>query len=279
MDDATVPGLDREIREAIYDHIFAHDDHEVGGILVGRLGNGHLPEVTGMIAALEADGQRASVTFTHDAWAMIHATMDEEIAGEQIVGWYHSHPGFGIFLSNYDRFIHDNFFSDPHQIAYVVDPHAGTEGVFHWDNGSLEVLWEGAADRPGTGNRSRVIEHEAAAREGHDLGARTASKARVTAAARQQSPAPSLAFELPAESDRRIRATDAQRRAAAGIVGALLIMLIAALILTSGTGPAPGRPAKAGRLRPAPETLIHRRSNIPLRAGASRTVTAVVKIS
>lgn len=154
MTELAVPGLNQRVRRAIYDHVYSHDDHEVGGVLVGRMTDDSLPIVTGSIAALEADGQRASVTFTHDAWSSIHSTMDRDFPGEQIVGWYHSHPGFGIFLSTYDRFIHDNFFSDVRQIAYVVDPQAGTEGIFHWRDGKLVVLREGPADRPGTHRRT-----------------------------------------------------------------------------------------------------------------------------
>ena len=30
---------------------------------------------------------------------------------ESLVGWQHTHPGFGIFLSGYDLFIHRNFFA------------------------------------------------------------------------------------------------------------------------------------------------------------------------
>ena len=47
-----------------------------------------------------------------------------------IVGWYHTHPGFGIFLSNMDAFIHENFFSFPWEPAYVFDPQAETDGFF-----------------------------------------------------------------------------------------------------------------------------------------------------
>lgn len=150
----TVPGLNRRIRGEVYDHVFDNDDHEVGGVLVGRLGPGSLPVVTGSIAALEAEGKRASVTFTHAAWASIHGALERDFPDQQIVGWYHSHPGFGIFLSNHDRFIHDNFFSDERQIAYVVDPHAGTEGVFHWADGELVLLHERPCDRSGTGGHS-----------------------------------------------------------------------------------------------------------------------------
>ena len=51
-----------------------------------------------------------------------------------MVGWYHTHPGFGIFLSAYDMFIQRNFFSNPWQIAMVVDPRRQELGFFHWRN-------------------------------------------------------------------------------------------------------------------------------------------------
>lgn len=165
-----MPGLDRRLRDAIYDHVFESDDHEVGGVLVGHLGSGSLPVVTGSIAALEADERRASVTFTHDTWSGIHETLERDFPEQQIVGWYHSHPGFGIFLSEYDRFIHGNFFSDQRQIAYVVDPHAGTEGVFWWHDNELTLLKEQPTSRIGTDGAGTRPERAAA------IGARHRSK-------------------------------------------------------------------------------------------------------
>jgi proteasome lid subunit RPN8/RPN11 len=142
-----VPGLTDRVRDRVYRHVFDHLDHEVGGVLVGHL-TGSLPLVTGAIPALEARGERASVTFTHDAWATVHEVLDRDYPGQSIVGWYHSHPGFGIFLSHHDLFIHRNFFSDPGQIAYVIDPHAGTEGVFGWRGSEVEKLSEVGTRRP-----------------------------------------------------------------------------------------------------------------------------------
>jgi proteasome lid subunit RPN8/RPN11 len=145
------------VKTGIYDHVYAHGNHEVGGVLVGHVddcGNG---VVTGSIAALEAVGKRASVTFTHEAWASVHQQLDRDFPDSQIVGWYHSHPGFGIFLSEHDLFIHEHFFSDARQIAYVVDPHAGTEGVFGWNDGKIVKLEQGPAGRKGLGpDRSRL---------------------------------------------------------------------------------------------------------------------------
>lgn len=92
---------------------------------------------------MQATQRRDSLTFTQDAWEHIHRTLERSYPDdEQIVGWYHSHPGFGIFLSEHDLFIHRNFFSGPSQIALVVDPHATTEGVFVWGERGIEPLYE-----------------------------------------------------------------------------------------------------------------------------------------
>jgi hypothetical protein len=63
--------------------------------------------------------------------------MEQDFAGQRMVGWYHSHPHFGIFLSDYDQFIHENFFREPWQVAYVVDPLLEQRGWFGWVDGKL----------------------------------------------------------------------------------------------------------------------------------------------
>lgn len=167
-----VPGLRRVSAGVIYGHVFGNADREVGGVLVGRIPReGQLPMVSGAIEAIKADEQRATLTFTQDAWEHVHRTLDETYPeGTQIVGWYHSHPGFGIFLSEHDLFIHRNFFSGVSQIAVVVDPVAQTEGVFVWRDGQIEPLFErptprgwqaqGADVRPRRG-RTEVMAGEA----------------------------------------------------------------------------------------------------------------------
>jgi proteasome lid subunit RPN8/RPN11 len=95
----------------------------------------------------------AEVTFTHESWSQINKEMDAKFADERIVGWYHSHPDFGIFLSERDCFIHEHFFSGPGQVAYVIDPVRDLEGVFAWRNGKptpLSHFW--------IGNRIRTVE-------------------------------------------------------------------------------------------------------------------------
>jgi proteasome lid subunit RPN8/RPN11 len=138
-----IDGLRQTSVAVVYPHVFGNPDREVGGVLIGRASRRGLPLITGAIPAIAADERRDSLTFTQDAWEHVHRTLERDFPdGEQIVGWYHSHPGFGIFLSEHDLFIHRNFFSGPSQIALVVDPLATTEGVFAWYDGSIVALFE-----------------------------------------------------------------------------------------------------------------------------------------
>lgn len=137
-------GLRQIAADVVYPHVFENADREVGGVLVGQVPpEGGPPLLTGAIPALRADERRATLTFTQDAWEHVHRTLDASYPpNTQIVGWYHSHPGFGIFLSEHDLFIHRNFFGGLSQIALVVDPHGRSEGVFAWRAGEVELLFE-----------------------------------------------------------------------------------------------------------------------------------------
>jgi proteasome lid subunit RPN8/RPN11 len=141
--------VEDDVIRAIEDHVHSDIDREVGGILLGVRADIEV-RVEAAIPALRAVGERANVTFTHDVWDDVHAQIEREHPGKDIVGWYHSHPGFGIFLSGYDRFIHENFFSDHAMIALVVDPRAGQLGWFGWVRGQIELLEEGPSRKAET---------------------------------------------------------------------------------------------------------------------------------
>jgi len=161
----SVTGLDGLVREHVYSHVFENADREVGGVLVGRSGRlGGTPLVTAAIPAVNASEAQSSLTFTQDAWEHVHRVMEAEYPHDEIVGWYHSHPGFGIYLSEDDLFIHRNFFAGPSQIALVVDPLAGAEGVFGWDGAEVAQWYERPTARPGLGRRAprSVMVEEAA---------------------------------------------------------------------------------------------------------------------
>lgn len=138
-------------RDKMHAHAGADVSVEICGVLVGRLcqdDEGPFAIVEDCVCCESAASKFAEVTFTHESWAQINEEMDTKFAGKQIVGWYHSHPNFGVFLSDRDCFIHEHFFSGPGQVAYVIDPVRQEEGVFIWRDGTTAALphyWVGDA--------------------------------------------------------------------------------------------------------------------------------------
>lgn len=109
--------------------------HEQGGFLLGRCreANGQVVvEVTAWVEAKYATHRQASLTFTHRDWEYLANEQERLYPALQVVGWFHTHPGFGVFLSAYDLFIHRYFFSSPEQVALVIDPVRKKAGVFVW---------------------------------------------------------------------------------------------------------------------------------------------------
>ena len=142
----TTPAIEPALREAIEEHVFSDTSREVGGVLIGRLEAGRAV-IEAYVPALRASSDAAHLTFTHDTWSQILDTVDRDFADQQIVGWYHSHPGHGVFLSGYDLFIQRSFFSDPRMPALVIDPLAGDAGWFGWAGDDIVEIGRSATDR------------------------------------------------------------------------------------------------------------------------------------
>jgi proteasome lid subunit RPN8/RPN11 len=116
-------------------HTSSELEYEVGGILVGKwcADSETARQYIVVAAVLPARfTQQGSVflTFTQDSLVDIHAKIDEEYPGEEIVGWYHTHPRMGVFLSHYDTWLHYHFFPEAWQVALVIEPHTAIGGFF-----------------------------------------------------------------------------------------------------------------------------------------------------
>lgn len=121
-------------------HGSAETDREVGGVLVGQfvetpLGMG--TRVEDIIIADSAVASLTHVTFTHESWQSIYKQLEQRDDRARIVGWYHTHPGFGPFLSGQDLFIQRNFFSHPLHLALVLDPVQRLFATFGWHGGEI----------------------------------------------------------------------------------------------------------------------------------------------
>jgi proteasome lid subunit RPN8/RPN11 len=131
--------MEAEVARKIRQHARTSMKTEVCGVLLGRA-EPDRTTIEACIAGINAAQGGAHVTFTQDTWEHIYKIKDQQFPDSKIVGWYHSHPGFGVFLSEHDLFIQENFFSSPQQVAWVYDPHTDEEGCFGWVGGATEKL-------------------------------------------------------------------------------------------------------------------------------------------
>ena len=138
--------LDEAPLRAMQAHALSSIDREVAGVMIGRQpekqpDGRYIVHVIDSIIAKHTVMHGASVTYTPESWRYLNDTLWERYPDESavMVGWYHTHPGFGIFLSGMDLFIHQNFFTQIWHVAYVLDPRARTSGFFCWNRQRTKV--------------------------------------------------------------------------------------------------------------------------------------------
>lgn len=115
---------------------------ELGGVLLG----GQYEDAEGRPFVVVRDCLRAehyeatkgSFKFTHETWEQITRQREQFDPDFEMVGWYHTHPDWGVFLSGMDMFICDNFFNRSLDVALVIDPCRGDRGWFQWTGAKEE---------------------------------------------------------------------------------------------------------------------------------------------
>ncbi len=124
--------------QAAYIRVSVHansDSVEVGGVLVGQWcqnepAGGQFLVIKHALPARHTRQGNVYLTFTQDSLVDLHEQIEKRFEGERIVGWYHTHPRMGIFLSPFDTWLHNNFFPDLWQVALVVEPFTSLGGFF-----------------------------------------------------------------------------------------------------------------------------------------------------
>ena len=78
-----------------------------------------------------------SCSFPPDLLARVASDIVEGRIEGRIVGWYHSHPGHGLFLSHTDVQTHMQFCQfSPYAVSLVADPKAEEFGIWIYENGA-----------------------------------------------------------------------------------------------------------------------------------------------
>jgi proteasome lid subunit RPN8/RPN11 len=222
--------------QEVSDHAHSSPDAEVGGFLIGRSGSddrGRFTIVDSAYRALEAAGSSIELEFPPSAWVELHRHLDSQGAAGRsaCVGWYHTHPGLGLFLSRHDQFLHRHWFPGDEQVAIVADPATDEAAVFVASDGEISSPTSPEA----------IVQLLAPVRRHADILPSRSSILVTTEGASAREHAPDLSMLGGRESrwpaERSIVVLPRTRWVAILVVGVVLIAGLAALISTSGRKP------------------------------------------
>lgn len=139
-----------DVYAAVYEHAVTALPNETGGFLVGAVGFDARDACWHVLIdeALAVTPLAQEPTHFQFTWRDVdHARTHRETRGKALVGWYHTHPDFGVFLSDTDlERTHRVLFSEPFQVALVYDPIRGKAGYFFWE-GAQQIDASAAAWR------------------------------------------------------------------------------------------------------------------------------------
>lgn len=156
--------VDLDVMLDMENHALVDTSVELGGVMLGGqyeddAGNPFVI-VTDSLRAEHYEATKGSFKFTHETWQQITRQRERFSDDLQMIGWYHTHPDWGVFLSGMDMFICDHFFNRPLDLALVIDPCGGDRGWFHWTKEPGErIRRTGGYFLMGSRFRSSELEH------------------------------------------------------------------------------------------------------------------------
>lgn len=139
VDAVAPPAVSVFVTQRAYTACCAHAasdlENEVGGWLVGkwradRRSGEQFIIIEAILPAPHTRHGSAYLTFTQDTQLALYDELKARYPGRDLLGWYHTHPRMGVFMSSYDTWLHSNFFPEAYQVALVIEPYFGTGGFF-----------------------------------------------------------------------------------------------------------------------------------------------------
>lgn len=132
--------IDATVHRQIEEFAGRDRQKECIGLLLGTVTTEDRARVLHIKAALpayDAHGSRTDIKLGLHAWDMMLSDRDKRYGKLGVLGWFHSHAGWGVFMSDADVFIQRHFFRHPNMVAYVLDPTKGKDGFFYWHEGKI----------------------------------------------------------------------------------------------------------------------------------------------
>jgi len=122
---------------------------EVMGLMLGQVfvHEGIEYTVVRDVATTDLDASSTRVRFRRDGFEKLFASMDDIGFDHIVTGWYHSHPGHGIFMSPTDVDTQKSMFNSSFHRAVVIDPINKAIGAYRLKRIDVEsvpfvIYWE-----------------------------------------------------------------------------------------------------------------------------------------
>lgn len=112
--------------EKMRNHALAHsaERYEVMGLMLGsfHVNEGRIYALVKDVVTTDLEASTVRVRFKRGGFEQLFESLDSCGFEYVIVGWYHSHPGHGCFLSKTDVDTQRTMFGEKHHTALVIDP-------------------------------------------------------------------------------------------------------------------------------------------------------------
>ncbi len=126
-----------------------HERLEVMGLMLGQVFIHEGVEYTMVrdVATTDLDASSTRVRFRRDGFEKLFASLDDIGFDHIVAGWYHSHPGHGVFMSPTDVDTQKVMFSSSFHRAVVIDPINKEIGAYRLGRIDVEpvpfaIYWE-----------------------------------------------------------------------------------------------------------------------------------------
>lgn len=135
----TPTGIHIYLEDYVYTYLYQYAKlnrgEEKGAALVGyyteELGN-KLVVICGAIQFKNSSAEDG-ILLTEEIINEVQVQMDKYFPNCELIGWMHTQPGYGIFLTTQDIRLQKQYFPEFYQLLMIIDPIENTEAFFLWD--------------------------------------------------------------------------------------------------------------------------------------------------
>jgi proteasome lid subunit RPN8/RPN11 len=133
-----------EVLAMVNSHVSTDLVNELGGFLLGNryvCPNDKIKyiQIDNCPTAKFTSSGPVSLELVNETFQHFIDEKESKYRGKEAIGWYHSHPDKGAFLSTMDDVVHRSRFPSSWTVALVIDPNRKEGGFFCWRDGNLHL--------------------------------------------------------------------------------------------------------------------------------------------